>query len=100
MPKDKNARVTIANPGQRQALLHDISTIMGVYRDEGEPSLVPLAKLDMNDGRLAVLLLPQERNPEKARRVAMSSPILECAVRMPSEADTKDEWEGGSANNG
>ncbi|MGF9713457.1 hypothetical protein [Paenibacillus sp. JMULE4] len=50
--------------------------------------------------RLAVLLLPQERNPEKARRVAMSSPILECAVRMPSEADRKDEWEGGSANNG
>lgn len=96
VPKDKNARVTLANPGQRQALLHDISTIMGVYRDEGEPSLVPLAKLDMNDGRLAVLLLPQERNPEKARRVAMHSPILESAVRMPSEADAETKGREGA----
>lgn len=100
VPKDINARVTLANPGQRQALLHDISTIMGVYRDEGEPSLVPLAKLDMNDGRLAVLLLPQERNPEKARRVAMRSPILESAVRMPSEADVETKGKGGSLNHG
>lgn len=86
VPKNKNSRVTLANPGQRQALLHDVSTIMGVYRDEGEPSLIPLAKLDMNDGRLAVFLLPQEQNAEKARLVAMRSPLLESAVRMPSEA--------------
>ncbi|SDC39805.1 hypothetical protein SAMN02799630_00449 [Paenibacillus sp. UNCCL117] len=96
-PKNRNARVTLANPGQRQAILHDLSTIMGVYRDEGEPSLLPLAKLDMKDGRLAVLLLPQERNPEKARRVGLASPILESAVRMPSEADqqTADGKAGG-----
>lgn len=89
-PKNKNARVTLANPGQRQAILHDVSTIMGVYRDEGEPSLVPLAKLDMKDGRLAVLILPQEQDAEKARRVALRSPILESAVRMPSEADVQE----------
>lgn len=94
-PKNNNARVTIANPGQRQALLHDASTILGVYRDEGEPSLLPLAKLDMKDGRLGVLLLPQDYHPEKARQVLLNSPILESAIRMPSEADVNQSGKAG-----
>ncbi len=84
-PKNKNCRATISNLGQRQAMLHDISTILGVYRDEGEPSLVPMAKLDINDGTLAVFLLPQEKDPEKAKQVLLRVPVLESAVRMPSE---------------
>ncbi|MFH5184760.1 YIEGIA family protein [Paenibacillus sp. TAB 01] len=95
-PKNKNCRVTIANIGQRQALLHDLSTIMGVYRDEGEPSLLPLAKLDMGDGRLAVFLLPQELDAEKARKVLLQSPVLESAVRMPSEADVQKAGKEGA----
>ncbi|WP_281886886.1 YIEGIA family protein [Paenibacillus sp. YYML68] len=93
-PKNINARITLANPGQRQAILHDISTILGVYRDEGEPSLVPLAKLDMNDGRLAVLVLPQDRSPDKALQAALRAPILESAVRMPSEAAAVQSSDG------
>jgi uncharacterized protein len=93
-PKNKNARVTIANPGQRQAMLHDICTIMGVYRDEGEPSLLPLAKLDMSDGRLAVFLLTQEKDPEKAKEVVLKAPVLESAVRMPTEANVQTHVSG------
>ncbi|OXM88083.1 YIEGIA family protein [Paenibacillus rigui] len=96
IPKNKNCRVTIANIGQRQALLHDLSTILGVYRDEGEPSLLPLAKLDMADGRLAVFLLPQEMDVEKARKVLLQSPVLESAVRMPSEADVQQAGKEGA----
>jgi hypothetical protein len=88
-PKNKNCRVTIANPGQRQAMLHDVSTILGLYRDLGEPAMLPMAKLDMNDGRLAVLLLPQEKDPEKARQALMQVPVLESTVRMPSEAPVR-----------
>jgi len=88
-PKNKNSRVTIANIGQRQAMLHDISTVLGVYRDTGEPSLIPLAKLDMKDGRLAVFILPQEKDPDKARKVLMKVPLLESAVRMPTEANVQ-----------
>jgi len=85
-PRDANSKATLANLGQRQAIIYDMSTILGVFRDEGEPALVPLAKLDMEDGRLAVFLLPQERNPEKAVAVARGVPVLESAVRMPTEA--------------
>jgi uncharacterized protein len=84
-PKNLNCRVTLANLGQRQAILYDLSTILGVYRDSGEPSLVPLAKLDLSDGRLAVFILPLDRNIEKAKQTLLRTPLLENAVRMPSE---------------
>lgn len=88
-PKNLNSRITLSNVGQRQALLHDVCTIMGVHRDTGEPSLIPMAKLDMDDGRLAVFLLPQVKDRELTRAVLMRVPILESAVRMPSEAHVR-----------
>ncbi|MFS0722669.1 YIEGIA family protein [Paenibacillus sp. 1P07SE] len=93
-PRNANAKVTLANLGQRQAILYDMSTILGVYRDSGEPALVPLAKLDMADGRLGVFLLPQELSKDKAISVAMAVPVLESAVRMPTEAHV-NAGEGG-----
>ncbi|TXC93303.1 hypothetical protein FS935_03670 [Metabacillus litoralis] len=85
-PKNSNAKMTIANLGQRQAILHDVSTALGVFRDSGEPALVPLAKRDLDDGRLGVFVLPQERDVERAIRVIGEVPTLENAIRMPTEA--------------
>lgn len=85
-PKNINAKTTIANLGQRQAILHDVSTALGVVRDTGEPSLVPLAKRDLDDGRLGVFVLPQDPDIEKAILVVGEVPTLENAIRMPSEA--------------
>ncbi|MGQ4664390.1 YIEGIA family protein [Metabacillus halosaccharovorans] len=95
-PKNENSRTTIANLGQRQAILHDVSTAMGVVRDSGEPSLVPLAKRDLGDGRLGVFVLPQDRDVDKAVRVIGNVPTLENAIRMPSEA--KVNRRGGNFN--
>lgn len=88
-PKNRNSRVTLSHVGQRQAILHDASTIMGVFRDTGEPSLIPIGKLDMKNGRLAVLILPQERDEGLAVSVVKRVPLLESAVRMPSEAHVR-----------
>jgi hypothetical protein len=85
-PLNRNSRVTIANLGQRQAILHDMSIILGVFRDEGEPSLIPMAKLQLNTGVLAVFLLPQEKDQDKALAALKRVPVLESAVRMPSKA--------------
>lgn len=84
-PKNFNSRTTIANLGQRQAILHDVSTALGVYRDSGTPALVPLAKRDLDDGRIGVFVLPQEKNIEKALKIIGAVPTLENAIRMPSE---------------
>lgn len=90
-PKSKSAKVTIANLGQRQAILHNLSTILGVYRDSGEPALIPMAKLDLSSGELAVFILPREKDAIKAIQVLKHVPILESAVRMPSESSAKGE---------
>lgn len=82
-PKDVNAKTTLAHLGQRQAILHDVSVILGVYRDSGTPSFVPLSKRDMETGRLAVFLLPIENDPDLARQIIGKSPILENSYRKP-----------------
>ncbi|EFM09792.1 spore envelope assembly protein [Paenibacillus curdlanolyticus YK9] len=92
-PFNPNGKATLSNLGQRQAILYDLSTILGVFRDSGEPSLVPMAKLDMRDGRLGVFMLPQEKDAGKAAEVVRRVPILESAVRMPTEASVN---KGGS----
>ena len=84
-PKNFNARTTIANLGQRQAILYDVTTALGVYRDSGTPALVPLAKRDLEDGRVAVFVLPQIQNEKKAISIIGAVPTLENAIRMPSK---------------
>jgi len=85
-PINMDSRVTLSNLGQRQAILYDMSTILGVYRDSGEPSLVPMCKLDLHDGRLAVFILPLDRDLAKAKQVLLNVPLLENAIRKPSKA--------------
>ncbi|MDA1475335.1 YIEGIA family protein [Bacillus changyiensis] len=84
-PKNFNAAVTIANLGQRQAILFDVSNVLGVYRDTGEPALTPLAKRDIDDGRVAVFVLPAIKDKETAIKVIGDVPTLENAIRMPME---------------
>ena len=84
-PKNFNSATTIANLGQRQAILFDLSNVLGVYRDSGEPSLCPLAKRDLNNGTLGVFILPQWQREDLAVRVLEEVPILENAIRMPTD---------------
>ncbi len=84
-PKNANSKITLANLGQRQAILHDVSTALGVYRDSGTPALVPLAKRDLKDGRLGVFVLPHVNDPQKAIDVIGAVPALENAIRMPAK---------------
>lgn len=86
-PKTFDVRSTIANLGQRQAILHDVSISLGVFRDSGTPALVPLIKRDLDDGRIGVFILPQDKDVEKAIEVISAVPVLENAIRMPSESN-------------
>lgn len=88
-PKNDDAKVTIANMGQRQAILHDVSTRLGVYRDDGDPALLPIAKLGLKTGKLGLLVLPREKDRDKAYQAVCSVPLLEAAVRKPTIANRK-----------
>ncbi|GAB2574427.1 YIEGIA family protein [Gracilibacillus alcaliphilus] len=89
-PKNFNARTTIANLGQRQAILHDVSISLGVFRDSGTPALVPLIKRDLDDGRIGVFILPQAQDVDKAIQVIRAVPVLENAIRMPNKKFRKE----------
>ncbi|MCA0172100.1 YIEGIA family protein [Bacillus sp. RAR_GA_16] len=88
-PKNFDARMTIGNLGQRQAILHDLAISLGVYRDSGTPALVPLIKRDLDDGRIGVFILPQNKNVNLAMKVISQVPTLENAIRMPTETKEK-----------
>ncbi|MFD1738568.1 YIEGIA family protein [Bacillus salitolerans] len=90
-PKNFDARSTIANLGQRQAILHDVSVALGVYRDSGTPALVPLAKRDLDDGRVGIFVLPQVKDYQKAIEVIGLVPTLENAIRMPTESKANEK---------
>lgn len=90
-PKSFDARSTLANLGQRQAILHDMSTSLGIFKDSGTPALTPLAKRDLDDGRIGVFVLPQRKDVEKAIAILGQVPTLENAIRMPSESKANKE---------
>lgn len=88
-PKNGDARVTLAHVGQRQAILYDLSARLGVFRDEGEPALVPMAKLELSTGRVGVLALAREQDRDKVLDAVRNVPLLEAAVRHPVRANRK-----------
>lgn len=86
-PKNENSVVTLSHHGQRQAMLHQVATVLGAYLDTGEASLLPLSKRNMKDGRIGMLLLPQEKDFKQIKTVLEHVPVLDAAIRLPSEAD-------------
>lgn len=88
-PKNENSIVTISHLGQRQAMLHHVANVLGSFLDSGEPALVPLAKRDMEDGRVALFIMPREKDFDQIKKVLEHVPILDSALRLPSETKKK-----------
>lgn len=88
-PINKNSIVTTSHLGQRQAMLHHVANVLGAFLDSGEPALVPMAKRDMEDGRIALFIMPREKDFEQIKTVLEHVPVLDSAIRLPSEANTK-----------
>ncbi|MCL4426265.1 MAG: YIEGIA family protein [Firmicutes bacterium] len=82
-PKDDNGRATLAQPGQRQAIVHDVAAIVGLKKDFGYPEFTPLIRLDIDTGRAAMILLPIEPDPEAVMEAIRRVPVLESAIRLP-----------------
>ena len=84
-PKNNDSIVTLSYLGQRQAMLHHVSNVLGVYRDSGEPTLVPISKRDLKNGCIGLLLLPQEKDIKQIIASLKDVPILDSAIRLPSK---------------
>ena len=101
-PRGPAARLSLAEPGQRQAILHNLSANLGLRRvaledRAGDPAhdraLLPRATLDAGSGDLAVLLFPQVLAPAQAVGICRATPLLETVRhrhvgRVPAQGDS------------
>lgn len=83
VPRNDDARDTLAAPGQSQAILHNASTILGIYRDVDTPEFMPLARRDLKSGRVVLYLMPMLRDQEVFCEIVARSPVLESSLRRP-----------------
>lgn len=82
-PYDANGRAILNHPGQRQAILHDISILMGNQMDVGEQEWTPIARKQADNGKLGVFLLPDQQDISHVIYAAKRTPVLESAVQKP-----------------
>ncbi|KXS42304.1 hypothetical protein SAMN04488698_10383 [Candidatus Frackibacter sp. WG12] len=82
-PKDDNARATLANTGQRQAILHDVATQLGVRLDVGVQDYTPLARLNLDTGRVVIIIIPIEPDEKWIKKAVEKTPVLEGSKRRP-----------------
>lgn len=79
IPKTETARDTLANLGQRQAILHDAAGILGIKKDVDTPEYTPMATRHIPTGRVGVFMVPEERDPQLLVQVIRRTPVLESA---------------------
>ncbi len=79
VPDSPSAVDTLANVGQRQAILHDLSSILGVKSDSDSPELAPMAERDVETGAVAVFFIPVTKEPEAFLDVIRRTIVLESA---------------------
>lgn len=82
-PKDPAAKATLSNLGQRQAIVHDAASILGVRMDADEHEFSPLARRNTATGDVVLTIIPQERNIEALIEAVRRVPVLEGSVRKP-----------------
>lgn len=88
IPKDENARATLSNLGQRQAIIHDLSILMGIKLDVGLQHFSPIARLDIDHGTLNIIIIPQEPDKEFIKEAVEKIPVLESSQRKPLKSTT------------
>lgn len=86
IPRDDNARVTLSNIGQRQAIIHDLVSILGIRQERDEPEFTPISKRDPDSGNVAVVALLREPDIECMIEVVKKAPLLEASRRQPLDS--------------
>lgn len=79
-PRNEEGRDTIASPGQRQAILHDLAGILGVEKDMDMPEFTPMARRETPKGeRVGIFIMPSDKDPRALIEVIERVPVLESA---------------------
>jgi len=82
-PKDDNARAILNSVGQRQAILQIAATLLGSKMEVGEPDWTPLARKDIDTGKIALYILPIEPDINPLIKAVKMTPVLESSKVLP-----------------
>jgi hypothetical protein len=82
-PNDISARATLANTGQRQAVIHDLVNLLGVKLDVGVQDYTPIARLGLETGKVYIIIIPRDQNKDNIKRAVENTPLLESSRRRP-----------------
>ncbi len=78
-PIHEDARDTLNNPGQRQAIVHDAARYLGARKDIATPEFTPLIRKDVETGTLGMVITPMERDVNQLLAAIKRVPVLETA---------------------
>ncbi len=90
-PFDDNARSTLANVGQRQAMAHDAASQLGIYKDVDTAEFTPLVRRDLDTGRIGLVIVPIEKDVESLIKAVKGVPVLESALSKPMQSPAGKE---------
>lgn len=74
-PRDENAALVLGNIGQRQAMEHEVSRLMGLER-------YIASHRNFSDGRVALAFVPVRQEPASTLQVLGQVPVLEAVKKI------------------
>ncbi len=82
IPKDKNYinAGILLDPGQRQAIIYNIYSRIGLYRENNEPAFSPLPRRNPDKESLVIAYIPMEKDINKLIEAVKSCPILSSST--------------------
>lgn len=83
-PKNDDARATLNNVGQRMAIAHTAAVVLGTKQDVDIPEFTPLVRKDPDTGKVALYIVPMERDINALVAAVNRTPLLESARLRPS----------------
>jgi hypothetical protein len=84
-PKDDDARATLSNHGQRMAIAHTAAIVLGTQKDVDIPEFTPLVRKDPKTGKVALYIVPAEKDQHALIAAVNRTPVLESARIRPSK---------------
>lgn len=78
-PFDDEGRLTLQSPGQRMAIIHDVTSVLGAKVDISEMEMAPMARMHADKGYLALFVVPNEPDMDVMVEMIKRVPVLESA---------------------
>ncbi|MEW5953223.1 MAG: YIEGIA family protein [Bacillota bacterium] len=82
-PKDDNARAILHDMGQRLAIAHTATLILGTKKDIDIPEFTPLVRKYPDTGKVALYIMPLEKDMDALLYAVKRTPVLESSRSKP-----------------